>query len=52
MEKKELALQVKVLYKNELYSIIHIYESGYVEISKNAFFQVELVHCSEITQLC
>ncbi|MGG3927159.1 hypothetical protein ABET51_14305 [Metabacillus fastidiosus] len=51
MDKKELALEAKVLYKNELYSIIHIYESGYIEISKEAFFQVELVHRSEITQI-
>lgn len=32
MNRAELVLGDKVLYKNEIYSIVHIYESGYIEI--------------------
>lgn len=49
MDKTELSIEDKVLYKNKVYIIIHIYESGYVEISKEKFeFIVELVHYSEV----
>lgn len=39
----------KVSYKGEIYSVIHIYESSYIEIKKDN--KVELVHSSEIQRV-
>lgn len=40
----------RVLYNDKVYTIVHIYESDYIEI-KESDFKVELVHCSEIKPL-
>lgn len=40
----------KVLYKNKVFTIIHIYKSNFIEIRENDF-NVELVHYSEIEPL-
>jgi hypothetical protein len=50
LNRVELVVKDKVLYEDEIYSIIHIYESGYIEISKSTF-KVELVHYSEIKKV-
>jgi hypothetical protein len=47
LDRVEFVLKDKVLYKDEIYSIVYIYESGYIEIRKSTF-KVELVHYSEI----
>lgn len=39
----------KVSYKGKIYIVIHIYESGYLEIKQ--FNKVELVHVTEIEQV-
>jgi hypothetical protein len=53
MSRAELAELIsgdKVLYQDEVYSIVHIYESGYIEIREN-MFRGELVHYSEIKKV-
>jgi hypothetical protein len=49
-ELAELVIRDKVLYQNEIYSIVHIYGSGYIEMSKDKF-KVELVYYLEIKKI-
>ncbi|WP_437834669.1 hypothetical protein ACQRXC_29595 (plasmid) [Niallia taxi] len=37
----------EVIFQSDLYKILHIYDSGYLEIRKN-LSNVELVHISEL----
>lgn len=40
----------KVLYNEKVYTILHIYETDYIEI-RGSGYNVELVHCSEVKPL-
>lgn len=51
IELAELIIGDKVLYKDKIYNVIYIYNSGYIEIKeKGNMFKVELVHYSEINK--
>jgi len=39
----------QVVYEEKSYSILHIYETNYVEIKReNTYYDVQLVHTSEL----
>ena len=50
LSRAELVRGDKVLYQDKIYSIIHVYQSGYIEIRKSGF-TVELVHYLEIKKV-
>lgn len=51
LDRTELMVEDKVLFKNEVYKIIHIYKSGYIEIGQDHFFKVDLVYFSEVKKI-
>lgn len=42
---------MKVLYKEELYEILHVYETGFCEIQKIETGKVSLVHMEDLEKI-